>query len=74
MSEYIHGYPLPMGNGYVYGLVPVTGNRYGFRYIIKVTDTSIQHCYSQIIYLLPSLRADLRAVCSPRQSRGLGWK
>jgi hypothetical protein len=42
-------------NGYGYDFIPVTGNRYRFRYVIKVISTGIQGCYPQIIYLLLSL-------------------
>jgi hypothetical protein len=43
------------GNGYGYGFIPMMDNRYGFRYVMKVTGTSIQRYYPLMVYPLPSL-------------------
>jgi hypothetical protein len=40
-NGYIRGYPLSAGNGYGYDFLSVTGKRYGFRYVVKVTDMDI---------------------------------
>jgi hypothetical protein len=54
-NGYIREYPVPAGNRYGYGFLPVAGNEHRFRYVTYLAGMDIQSHYPWIIYLLPSL-------------------
>jgi hypothetical protein len=49
----------------------MVGNGYELGYVMKVTGTGIQRCYSRIVYPLPSLIAEHILACDYELAHGL---